>query len=59
MVRLPTLAISLDHAVAAAALPGPHRDPRDRTLMAQACIEHMTVVTIDSVFGDYWIDVLG
>ena len=56
--KLPTLAISLDHAVAAAALPGPHRDPWDRLLMAQAQIEKMTLVTIDSVFGDYGMDVL-
>jgi PIN domain nuclease of toxin-antitoxin system len=33
------LSISLDHALAAAALPGPHRDPWDRIMMAQALAE--------------------
>jgi PIN domain nuclease of toxin-antitoxin system len=32
--RIGTLPISLGHAVAAAALPGPHRDPWDRIMMA-------------------------
>jgi PIN domain nuclease of toxin-antitoxin system len=31
-----TLPIALEHALAAAALPGPHRDPWDRIMMAQA-----------------------
>src|SRR6202035_2746230 len=47
------LSISLDHALAAAALPGPHRDPWDRIMMAQALAEGLTVVTIDRVFGNY------
>jgi len=38
---------------AAAALPGPHRDPWDRIIMmAQALAEHCHMVTIDSVFAD-------
>lgn len=53
-----SLAISLDHALAAAALPGPHRDPWDRIMIAQAKVEGLTVVTIDRVFGDYGIPVL-
>ncbi len=50
---LPVLAISLDHAVAAAALPGPHRDPWDRLLMAQAQLGQLTLVSVDGVFRDY------
>jgi PIN domain nuclease of toxin-antitoxin system len=55
-----TLPISLDHAVAVAAavLPGPHRDPWDRIMMAQASIEALTVVTIDQVFATYGIPTL-
>jgi len=34
-----TLAVSLDHALAAAELPGSHRDPWDRLMIAQALIE--------------------
>lgn len=52
------LPISLDHALAAGALPGPHRDPFDRMLIAQARIEDFSVVTIDPVFRAYEIDVV-
>jgi PIN domain nuclease of toxin-antitoxin system len=37
--RIGTPPISLEHAVAAAALPRPHRDPLDRIMMAQALAE--------------------
>lgn len=56
MVRragLPWLAIAPEHAIEAAKLPGPHRDPWDRLLMAQARIEQMTLVSLDPVFHDY------
>lgn len=52
------LPLSFDHALAAAALPGPHRDPWDRIMMAQAQAEDLTVVTIDHVFGTYGVPVL-
>lgn len=52
------LPVSLDHALAGAALPGPHRDPWDRILMAQALAEDCTVITVDRVFFDYDIRVL-
>ena len=55
---LPVLAISLDHAVAAAALPGPHRDPWDRLLMAQAQLGQLTLVSIDGIFRDYGVGTL-
>jgi PIN domain nuclease of toxin-antitoxin system len=51
--RIGGLPISLEHAVAAAALPGPHRDPWDRIMMAQALAERWHMVTIDKVFADY------
>ena len=47
------LPLSLQHALDAAALPGPHRDPWDRIKIAQAHAEGLTVVTIDRVFGNY------
>jgi PIN domain nuclease of toxin-antitoxin system len=53
-----TLPITLDHAIAAAALPGPHRDPWDRIIMAQALAEDCRVVTVDLVFTDYDVPVL-
>ncbi|HXO02239.1 MAG TPA: type II toxin-antitoxin system VapC family toxin [Stellaceae bacterium] len=50
--------LSLDHALAAGALRGPHRDPWDRIMMAQAMAEALTVVTVDSVFTDYGVPAL-
>jgi PIN domain nuclease of toxin-antitoxin system len=52
------LPISLAHALSAAALPGPHRDPWDRIIMAQALAEDCHVITVDPVFSDYDIRVL-
>ena len=51
--RFEALPITVDHALAAGQLPGPHRDPFDRMLMAQARIEGATVATMDPVFRDY------
>jgi PIN domain nuclease of toxin-antitoxin system len=56
--RIEVLPISLDHALMAAALPGPHRDPWDRIMIAQARAESLTVVTVDHVFVDYGVPVL-
>jgi PIN domain nuclease of toxin-antitoxin system len=56
--RIGTLPISLEHAVAAAALPRPHSDPWDRIMMAQALAERCHVVTVDKVFSEYKIPVL-
>jgi len=52
------LPLSLEHALAAAALPGLHRDPWDRIMMAQALRDGLTVVTIDPQFSDYGVPVL-
>lgn len=41
-----------------ARLPGPHRDPFDRMLMAQAQLERAWVVTLDPVFSDYGVGVV-
>jgi PIN domain nuclease of toxin-antitoxin system len=56
--NMSVLPISLDHALAAAALSGPHRDPWDRIMIAQARAEGCRVVTLDRVFSDYEIPVL-
>src|SRR5919106_2706368 len=39
------LALTLEHAIDAGRLPGPHRDPWDRLIIAQAQSEQLTVVT--------------
>lgn len=56
--RFSALPISAEHAEAAGNLPGPHRDPWDRILIAQADAEGLTVVTIDGVFRRYGVSVL-
>jgi PIN domain nuclease of toxin-antitoxin system len=49
--------LTLGEAIAAGRLPGPHRDPWDRLLIAQAMAGGFTVVTIDRVFRDYGVPV--
>ncbi len=56
--RFEVLPISLDHALAAGTLPGPHKDPFDRMLIAQARIEKLRVISIDPVFKQYGVPVL-
>lgn len=56
--RFTELAVRMDHALAAGALPGPHRDPFDRMLIAQSRIEALPVVTVDGVFQDYDVSVI-
>ena len=40
------------------AFPGPHRDPFDRMLIAQAQIERLRMVTVDLAFAEYAVDIL-
>lgn len=49
------LPISPRHGQAAGSLPGPHRDPFDRMLMAQAMIEDMTLVSNETPFDAYGV----
>lgn len=50
-----SLDISILHAQRAGRLPGAHRDPFDRMLIAQAQIEDLTVVTNDEIFDTYGV----
>jgi PIN domain nuclease of toxin-antitoxin system len=47
------LSILSEHAVAIDALPPIHKDPFDRLLVAQAIIEGITLLTIDSQVAEY------
>ena len=47
------LNINTDHAAAVATLPFHHRDPFDRLLIAQATVEKMPIVSIDTAFDAY------
>lgn len=49
------LDITLSHAQRAGLLPGPHRDPFDRMLIAQAQSEDIPLVSIESVFDRYGV----
>ncbi len=55
---LTALPVTVDHAVAAGGLSGPHRDPFDRMLIAQSRIEGLPVVTADPVFTRYAVPVI-
>ena len=55
---LTALPVTVDHAVAAGGLSGPHRDPFDRMLIAQSRIEGLPVVTTDPVFTRYGVPVI-
>jgi PIN domain nuclease of toxin-antitoxin system len=47
------LDISILHAQRAGGLPGAHRDPFDRMLVAQAQLEDIAVVSDDEAFDEY------
>lgn len=50
------LPISLDHAVRAGTLPGEHRDPFDRMLIAQAQMENLRIISNDRIFDAYHLE---
>lgn len=56
--RFKVLSISMAHALAAGALPGPHRDPFDRMLIAQGQIEQLPIVTSDRAFKKYPVNLI-
>jgi PIN domain nuclease of toxin-antitoxin system len=49
------MAISAEHAIRAGLLPGPHKDPFDRMLIAQAQAENMPVISNETVFENYGV----
>lgn len=49
------LDITMDHADRAGSLPGTHRDPFDRMLIAQAQAEHLMLVSNETVFDGYGV----
>jgi PIN domain nuclease of toxin-antitoxin system len=53
--RFRILAISGDHALCAGLLPGPHKDPFDRMLVAQAQVENMPIVSNEVAFDAYGV----
>ena len=49
------LSISLEHAQRAGNLPGPHRDPFDRMLIAQAQAADLSLVSNERLFDSYGV----
>jgi PIN domain nuclease of toxin-antitoxin system len=49
------LAVSVRHGQAAGALPGSHRDPFDRMLVAQAMLDDLTLVSNERAFDVYGV----
>jgi len=47
------LPVTLLHAQSAGALPGPHTDPFDRMLIAQAMLEDLTLISNETPFDAY------
>jgi PIN domain nuclease of toxin-antitoxin system len=53
-----TLPITAAHALSAGSLPAHHSDPFDRMLIAQARTEGLTLVSVDSRFARYDVELL-
>jgi PIN domain nuclease of toxin-antitoxin system len=49
------LSITLGHALAAGALPGPNRNPFDRMIVAQAMIDDLAIVSNEEEFDSYGV----
>ncbi len=47
------LPITTEHTVAVGELPPLHKDPFDRILIAQARVEGLQLLTVDTVMGQY------
>jgi PIN domain nuclease of toxin-antitoxin system len=50
---LPELALLIRHTEVGSNLPIHCKSPMDRFLIAQALVEDMTIVTLDSIFANY------
>lgn len=49
------LPISVLHGQVGGALPGPHRDPFDRMLIAQALVDRLVLVSNEQIFDAYGV----
>lgn len=56
--QIEILSVDLHHVFALQNLPDHHRDPFDRLLIAQANIEEVSLLSKDSVFTKYAVDVI-
>ncbi|MCE2487367.1 MAG: type II toxin-antitoxin system VapC family toxin [Desulfurellaceae bacterium] len=56
--RFAELSVTADDGLLAGSLPGPHKDPFDRMLIAQARLRSLPVLSIDPVFHEYGVTVV-
>lgn len=49
------LPISAEHGIRAGLLPGPHKDPFDRMLIAQSQAEDIPIISNEAIFGAYGV----
>ena len=50
-----SLPVSAEHGVRAGLLPGDHKDPFDRMLIAQAQAENLAIVSNEAIFDHYGV----
>ena len=53
--RIEILDVTAKHGIRAGSLPGPHKDPFDRMLIAQALCENIPIVSNDQALDGYGI----
>jgi PIN domain nuclease of toxin-antitoxin system len=53
--RFQLLQITVEHALRAGLLPGSHRDPFDRMLIAQAQAESLPILSNEAIFDAYGV----
>jgi PIN domain nuclease of toxin-antitoxin system len=56
--KIEILPINLDHLLAFERLPVHHRDPFDRMLIAQSIKDGLPIITADSAFRNYAVQVI-
>lgn len=56
--RFLELSVTIEHGIKAGSLPGPHRDPFDRMLIAQSLTTHYPLVTTDPAFREYGVEII-
>jgi PIN domain nuclease of toxin-antitoxin system len=53
--RIEIIAMTADHGIRAGSLPGPHKDPFDRMLLAQALAENIPIISNDRALDGYGV----
>ena len=53
--RFESLSISTEHGIRAGSLPGTHKDPFDRMLVAQAQLENLAIISNDVLLDGYGV----